>query len=256
MKIQQKLAVFFSLFFAVLIAGCSAQDPMETVVPEEGDNPTSEDSQNPTDETTPTTEDTTASPDDVNTQNSQETTEQNLDEVVARVNGEEVQRGQVVQSQQSLMQQGQEASEEQVLDQVIGQLLLTQEVENQGIEVNDEEAEEAIEQQLSMQGMSLDDYRAQVESQGQSFDQEFEQIKQSLAVQEYVDELTEDMNVEVTEEEINQYYESFQAQMGEEAPPLEQVEPQIIEAIESESEQEVINEKIEELKAEADIEYM
>lgn len=245
MKTKQRIAVFFSLFFVVLIAGCSTTNPTETISPNTGDEDT---------QTQPDSSDTSSQgvPD---MDNSQSEPQQNLNEVVAKVNEEEIQAQQVAQVQQSLMAQGLQVSEEEALDQVVAQTLLNQEVQNQGVEVSNEEAEQLIEEQLAPQNLTIEDYKEQVESQGASYSEELENVKGSLAVQKYIDELTQDVEFEVTEEEINQYYQQYEAQMGNQTPPLEQVEPQIIQAIESEFQQEIVNERVQQLEEEADIEY-
>ena len=248
MKVQQKLVVFFSLFFVVLVAGCSApQDPIETI---NDDNVIVED----TDTTTDTTQsgDVQSPPEEVIPGQEQQG---DMTDVVARVNGEEILAQDVAVFQQNMMMQGQEVSGDMALNQVIGEVLLSQEVQNMGIEVSDEEAEEVIESQLAMQGSTLEEYREQVESQGLSFEQEFQEIKESLAVQAYIDSLLEEQEFEVTQEEIQAYYEQARMEMGDELPPLEQVEPQIIQMIESEFQQELINEVVVELQEDADIEF-
>ncbi|MCH8519763.1 MAG: SurA N-terminal domain-containing protein [Nanoarchaeota archaeon] len=242
MKIQQKLVVFFSLFFVVLVAGCSApQDPIETIQ-------NNEEVENPADTVSSNIEDTTQI--DNNQQD-----QLDLGEVVARVNGDEILVQDVVGFQQTMMMQGQQISEDQALNQVIGERLLLQEVQSSGIEVSDEEAEQVIEAQLAMQGSSLDEYREQIESQGLSFNQEFQQIKESLAVQAYIDTLLEEQEFEVTQEDVQAYYEQARLQMGDELPPLEEVEQEIVQLIESEFQQEVINQRIQELQQSADIEF-
>lgn len=249
MRIQQKLVVFFSLFFVVLIAGCSApQDPIETIddsnvivgdVDTSTDTTQSGDVQSPIDEIIP----------------GQEQNQGDLNDVVARVNGEEILAQDVVMFQQTMMMQGQEISGDMALNQVIGEVLLLQEVQNSGIQVSDEEAEQIIETQLAMQGSTLEEYREQVEMQGISFDEEFEQIKESLAVQAYVDSLLEEANFEVTQEDVQAYYEQARLEMGDDLPPLEEVELQIVQLIESELQQELINQRIIELQQNADIEF-
>ena len=251
MRIQQKLVVFFSLFFVVLIAGCSApQDPIETInednvivedVDTSRDTINSEDVQSPIDEIIPGQE--------------QEQVQGDLNDVVARVNGEEILAQDVVMFQQTMMMQGQQISGDMALNQVIGEVLLLQEVQNSGIQVSDEEVQEFIEIQLAMQGLTLEEYKEQVEMQGVSFDEEFEQIKQSFQVQTYVDNLLQEANIEITQEDIQAFYEQARVEMGDDLPPLEEVELEIVQLIESELQQELINQRIIELQQNADIEF-
>lgn len=250
MRIQQKLVVFFSLFFVVLVAGCSApQDPIETIQNQEG-----------VDTTTQIPNEGTISQNEIiiddSQRSNQQDSQQNLDEVLVRVNGEEVIREEVIQAQQLLMMQGQQVTQEDALNQVIAQTLLLQDIKSQGIEVGDEEALELIEQELALQGLDLDQYREELESQGLSFQNELENFKQGVAFDNYIEQLVSQQNLEISEEQVQEFYQNLQIEMENQLPPLEEIQEQVIELIQSQFEQEILNLKVQELQEEAEIEFI
>ena len=248
MKIQQKIIVFFSLFFVILVAGCSApQDPMQTMPQEDsGVNTPVEDTttSSPPQNEIPGTE----LPTDVGI-----TPDGDLSEVLANVNGEEIIREDVVEIQELLMMQGQQFSEQEALNQVIAQTLIQQDFESMNIELSEEEALSIIEEELAFQGLTLEEYQQQIEASGVSFSEELENIIESLAFDQYVQQLIQNSNFEITHEDIQQYYELVAAQFGEGLPPLEEMEDEIISMIESEFEQEILNQRVQELEQEANI---
>ncbi len=180
-------------------------------------------------------------------------------EVVAKVNGEEIKSDEIKSVQQMLSQQGQEISEENALDQLINQKVIFQEVEKQGYSVSNEEAEAVIEEQISAQGGSLEEYKQELENQGVSYDEQLENIKKELAAQNYLADNINGDSIEVTDEETEQYYEMYKNQESdseEELPSFDELEAQIIAALQQQKEQEAVNSLIQELRQDAEIEYL
>ncbi len=176
--------------------------------------------------------------------------------VIATVNGEEITTSEVNAIQQSLIQQGQQITEEEALEQVINQKLISQEVEAGDYSVSTEEAESTIEQQLSMQGASLEDYKQQLSQQGIVYEEQLDSVKEELAVQKYLETQLEGENFEVSEQETQDFYEMYKSQSSEEVPSYEELEPQIIATLEQEKQQEAISYLIQELRADAEIKYL
>ncbi len=178
-------------------------------------------------------------------------------DVVAKVNGEEIKSTEVGTVQEMFSQQDQEISEKNALEQVINKKIILQEIQNKGYSVSTEEAETTIKEQLSAQGLSLDEYKQQVEQQGVSYEEQLQNISQDLAIQKYLTEAIGEEAVEVTDEETEQFYEMYKEQeSGEEVPSYDELKPQIIASLEQQKQQEAINSLIQELRAEADIEYL
>ncbi len=175
--------------------------------------------------------------------------------VIATVNGEEISSEEVESIQQNLLQQGQEVSEEEAVEQAINQKLISQKVESEGITVSDEEAESAIEEQLSMQGVTLDAYKQQLSQQGVSYEDQLESFKENLAFQKYLDQEMEGESFEVSEEEAQSFYELYKEQSPEEIPPYEEIKSQIVMTLEQQRQQEAINTVLQDLRENADIEY-
>lgn len=175
--------------------------------------------------------------------------------VVAIVNDEEVESEEVSEIQRILLQQGQEISEEEALEQVINQKILEQKVQQEDIVITNEESESVIKEQLAMQGATLDDYKQQVESQGTSYEAELENLKNQIAIQNYLEAQLEDKSFDVSEEEAQEFYEMHKAQSVEEVPPYEELQRQISASLEQQKRQEAIGALIQELKTDANVEY-
>lgn len=179
--------------------------------------------------------------------------------VIAKVNSEEISSQEVASAQQVYSEQGQEISEQQALEQVINQKIISQAVEKGGYSVSTEEAEAEIETQLSAQGSSLEEFKKEVEEQesGSTYEQQLEYVKENMAVQNYFDDQINQEELEVTEEETEQFYEDYsQQQDTEEVAPYEELKPQIIASLEQQKRQQAINALIQQLRNEAEIEYL
>ncbi|MFW5847188.1 MAG: SurA N-terminal domain-containing protein [Nanoarchaeota archaeon] len=177
-------------------------------------------------------------------------------DVIATVNEEEITASEVSAIQESFLQQGEQISEEDALEQIINKKLILQEINKGNYAVSSEEAESAIEQQLSMQGASLDDYKQQLSQQGISYEEQLESIKEELKIQKYLENQFKDENFEVSEEEAQDFYELSKSQSTEEIPSYEELESQIISILEQQKQQKAIETLVQELKANAEIEYL
>ncbi len=175
---------------------------------------------------------------------------------VATINGEEITSGEVENIQQIIGQQGQQISEEDALEQIINQKLISQEVEKGDYSISNEEVESIIEQQISMQNMSLEDFKEQLSQQGISYEEQKDSIKEELAIQKYLETQLEEESFEVSEEEAQEFYEMNKEQSPEEIPPYEESKSQIISLLEQQKQQELISSLIQELRANAEIEYL
>ncbi|MGM5488480.1 MAG: hypothetical protein ACQESG_06015 [Nanobdellota archaeon] len=171
--------------------------------------------------------------------------------VVATVNGKEILQEEVQQTQQMFMQQGQQVSEEQVLNQLIDQMLLAEQA--QEYMPSTEETEQTIEAQLQQQGMTIDDYKQQVEAQGIAYEDQLEQLKQDLAIQNYLQKQLEDYEYNISSEEAKEYYEEYKTTQNGSVPPFEELESQIMAVLEQEKQQEAQQEIIEGLREKAEI---
>lgn len=191
--------------------------------------------------------------------------EQKEDGIVALVNGEEVSQDDFnalqtqVASQQgidvsSLTQEEKTNFETQVLNTLISQVLLRQAIGDSQTSVDDSQIDEQVEniknrfeteaafnEALSSQGATLGDLREQVRSQ--------------LTTQTYLNEQLDFESLSATDAEIQSTYE--QAVAGQEdAPALSDVRGQVQQLVLQQKQQQLVNELIEELRADADIEVL
>jgi multidrug efflux pump subunit AcrA (membrane-fusion protein) len=175
--------------------------------------------------------------------------------VVAIVNDEKIKSDSIEEIQQLFVMQGQQISEQEALEQLINQKILEQKIQKENIIVTNKEAEDIIEKQLAMQGATLEDYKQQIITQGISYEEELENIKNQIATQIYLESLIENQLFNVTEEEAKEFYDMYKAQSPEEIPSYEELKPEIILALKQQKQQEAINNIILELRSNANVEY-
>ena len=186
--------------------------------------------------------------DNVKTQTSQ-------DKTLATVNGEEISSQKVSEVRQMYMQQGQQISQDEALEQVISEKVLSQKVEEKGVSVSTKEAEAMIKAQLASQNATIDQYKNQLQTQGMSYEDELEKIKEQLATQEYLEKALENQEFNVSQEEAKKFYEMYKQQSQQELPSFEEMESRIIKSLKQKKQQEAQAALIEELKSNADINY-
>lgn len=191
------------------------------------------------------------------------TLEQPTDAVVVTVNGEDI-HGKVFNSvarqlEASLQTQGQKADspenieliKEQALSVIVGNKLIIQDALEKGHEADEAavdtrieelkgsfETEEAMEETLAETDFTLDDMR--------------EQFREQLIYESYVAEDIE--AAEVTDAEVEEAYEGFVEASTEEAPAFEEMAPIIRQSLERQNVSDAVYDRIDELKAQADIE--
>ena len=178
------------------------------------------------------------------------------EEIIATVNGEEITQEEVFLVQQQLQQQGSQVNEEQALEQVITNKILLQEVAKQNYDITTQEAEAELEQVLSSQGFSIDDLKQDLQSRGISYEATLEDFKQRVAVDRYLSENIDLNAIEVTQEEIEAFYEQVALQGGNQTPALSDIQPQIEQQIEQQKTRQLQTQFIETLIEEAEINYM
>lgn len=166
--------------------------------------------------------------------------------VVAEVNDEKIYQSEVDQIKQMAQQQGQQADDSMIVEQLVQQELLLQEAEDSGLSVTTEETEDYLKENL--QGdMTLEDVKAQV---GDQYNQLIEQQKEQVLIQKLLDEV--DGDTSVSQEELEEFYESNKEMMGN--TTLEESESQLRSMLEQQKQQQIITELVEKLEQDADIE--
>jgi len=186
---------------------------------------------------------------------SPETTTEITGDVFATVNGEPILSSQVEQIQQDYAMQGMQLTLEDAAEQVIDQEILFQEAEREGHSASIQEAEEIIEFQVMQQGQSIEDVKQQLKMQGLSYESILEDYRRQITLNSYVEDLLERNLPEISEEELQAFYEENKAMLGDEIPSFEEVKDQLKMLLQQEQQQQIINAVIQELRDNADIEY-
>jgi len=148
--------------------------------------------------------------------------------------------------------------EAQILDQMIGSILLKQEAKKQDIAVDQEEINSQMSQMIQNLG-GEEAFNEQLQSAGLTEKQLRERMKEQVLVQKYIDSEIPQQELEVTDEEIKTYFNQIMAQQGEgsELPSFEEMEESQKEQLRSQLKQQKqsleVQQLIEQLKQEAEI---
>lgn len=180
-----------------------------------------------------------------------------VEEVVISVNGNEITgdkyNNTYRQWKTMLHMYGQDVSDvdalkEETLSILTERELIRQDAIDSGIEVTDEEAQEEMENLIEQNGEEA--VVALQEQYGLSEEEFLEQLKDDLLTVKYIESKFE---VDVTDEEVEERYEQLKEQ-HEDLGELEELEDVLRQNIMEEKQNELLNERLSELKEEADIE--
>jgi FKBP-type peptidyl-prolyl cis-trans isomerase (trigger factor) len=140
----------------------------------------------------------------------------------------------------------------QALDVLINTELLKQSASEEGITVSDEQAQERRDNIVSELG-GEEALQARIQELGIPEGDLMSDIEEELLIQAYLDSIFAQSEISVSDEEVQEVYDQAGASGGE-LPPLEDVRPQVEQQIITTKEQEIIDQLLIDLKAEAEIE--
>lgn len=177
--------------------------------------------------------------------------------VAALVNGEEILMEDVTSMQQSSAQQGQQLSEQQALEQLIDQEVLTQHALQDEFLPTDEEVEDQIDVTLQQYNMTQEELEQQLQQSGMTYEEYTQSVEESLATQNSLSEAVEDYDVsdEEAEQQIDMMLQQYNMTKEEFTQQLQQSGMTYDGYIDQMKQQIVQNQLIEDLKEEAEIEY-
>lgn len=185
------------------------------------------------------------------------------DAVVAVVNGEELLGNDYntvyTQTKTLLQEQGQDVKDqemvkEQALNALVSQKVLSQDAAAKGIEVTASDVDAYIEE-AKAQFDSEEAFQTQLDNLNYTLESFREQVSMQLEQDAYVQQ--EFSNVEVTEEDVQAYYDTLTEQgNSDKLPALEDVKETIKTQLKNSQIQTKLNERIQALRDEAEIEKM
>ncbi len=176
--------------------------------------------------------------------------------VLAIVNGEDISSKEIEEAVESYARQGQQVSEKQALELVINQTILFQEAEKEGYGLTDVEAEMELIKQLSERNSTLDDYKADLEEQNISYEEQLQDFKEHIAIEKYVDHALVGENLSVTDEEARDFYNFLMQQSGYENVTFEEMEAYIYDYMAEKKRDDAVNSLISDLRTKAEIVYI
>lgn len=184
------------------------------------------------------------------------------DELIVVVNGEEL-YGNIYNSiarqlEASMAAQGQDVTEEEVaesiktqtIDVMVGNALIVQDAEEKGYEPDEETLDQNMEE-VKAQFETEEELNEALERTGFTLEELREQLREQMMYENYIAEDIE--GTEVEDEEVEAAYEEISAS-SEDIPPYEEMESTIRQSLQEQKTQEVLLERIAELRADAEIE--
>ncbi len=188
--------------------------------------------------------------------------QENDSEVVAVVNDESITRNdfEAVRLQltaergidfNTLDAEGQRQINEQAIDSLIGQVLLSQAATNVNINVSDQDVRAQIEI-IKSQFESEEDFQEALSFENITQADLEEQIRSELILMTYLEQEIDIDSIEVSEEEVAQLYSGLTE--GQESPELSEVYLQVEQMLIQQKSQELVSQLVSELRVDADIE--
>ncbi len=173
-------------------------------------------------------------------------------EVVATVNGETITRNDVAAAKaQQQAAGGQEATDQQVVDALIANALVMQDAAAQGAVATETEIDQQI-AQVRSQFDTEAEFEAALQEQGVTLNEFRAGVADQLTIQKYLTANIDTNAITVTEEEIQTAYDQIAASQDD-IPTLEDVSSQIESLLLQQKQQQLINELVAELRADAEI---
>lgn len=133
------------------------------------------------------------------------------------------------------------------LDSIIDRELLMQQASKEDIEISDDRLEEEL---SKIKESGTEDIDTLLEQYDMTEDDFKEQLRFDLTLDQYKDTLGD---LEVTEEELEDYYDQVKEKQ-EDVPPLEEIKPQFKQEAQEKKVMDTLQDEMDELREEADIE--
>ena len=138
-------------------------------------------------------------------------------EVVAEVNQEKITRQELDTYKSTLEQQGQPTDDMTALQNLIDRKILYQEA-TKTANISKEEVENNLEQQLSSQQMTLDDFKQQLEKQGKDYDSVLDDYRKQMILSQYYQQISQSQEFNVSDEEARSFYDENEELISQQAP--------------------------------------
>ncbi len=150
-----------------------------------------------------------------------------------------------------------EELKDQAVEQAVQEILLTDLAKEKDVEVTEEDIQEFTEELMTMYEVSTEeDLVSMLKEQGLKDKEEMDTLfSKQVEIDKLIELYSED--IEVTEEEVENYYEVYKTQAqssGQEVPPFEEIREEIRPTLIQERATELILEDVEEMKEDAEIE--
>ena len=186
-----------------------------------------------------------------------ETIFQTAEKIVAYVDDHPITEEEVQKAQEYLEAQSERmVNRTEAVQRMIDEKLILDDAQEHGFAQTTQETELEIGKILATRNQTLEDFRARVESQNESYEEEIEYYRKQLLIEKYLNKVITKPNV--TNAQALSYYNENKDKIftGEVALSYEQISEQLRLALERKEEQEAISKYLEKLRQNANITYV
>ncbi len=174
--------------------------------------------------------------------------------VLAVVNGEDITADEVTRMQATIrLDYGKDVSRPEALERAINERLLYREAERHDYSPSIELTEQLLAQRLLGTGVTGEEFRQKLQSEGLSWEEYVEYYQSFLAIERYLDATLE--VPEPTEEQAWEFYEEYKLVFPDDDRTFEEMEEDILKSVEWLNRERVVHEHVGDLRKQADIQY-
>lgn len=178
-------------------------------------------------------------------------------EGVVKVNGKTIDQEYVDMVSGFALERGLKLSQSEAIDQTINHELIYQKAIESGFEMSDQQAETLLAIYLFESGTNLQDFKEKVKSEGGSYQRDIEFYKSSRVNAAYLESLiTISGPGEISDQDAQEFFELNKERLNPNIESFESVKESIKELMYQEIQKEVVSRTIQQLRDEAEIEYL
>ena len=179
----------------------------------------------------------------------------NNDSILAVVENHFIELDDVLRTQKFFSFHGQDVSKDEILEHLINEEVLFIKSKQEGITVTDFDVESSLENQLYLQGTTLENLKQDIELQGLSYSEELKDLKRQMAIQIYLENNINESALIVSESDAKEFYDYYELWNYENSPSFDDLKEDIVEELTNHKWQSEIYSLIQSARDDINIEY-
>ncbi len=177
--------------------------------------------------------------------------------VIAEVNGQEIHLQELQEAQAIIQaQSGQMVDGSALLDQLITKELLLQEAESRDISVTPQEAETTLEQQITQNGLTVDQFKQRLQTQGTTYQETLVLYQEQITIDELLADEVSSSDLSVSDSEAESFFDenldAIKGQFGEDTV-YEDISDLIKNTVLQQKQQGLVTDLVDQLKSDAEV---